>query len=100
MNGLPLSSGWTACDNAWRFTAKQSCGNALAAGNNARQSSTSVRTAIADTAIAASNAAPKPVSISGGAPTRGINAALKDASIIATGSDCIATGAAAGNQSA
>ena len=98
MNGLLLSSRWTACDNAWRFTAKRSCCNAPVADSNARQSSTSARTAIADTAIAATNAAMKPVSTSAGAPTRDIKAVRKGASIIATGNDNTVTGAAAGNK--
>jgi hypothetical protein len=43
-----------------------------------------VRTVIADTAIAAANAADKPAVNSGGEPTNGTSKARKDGSIIAT----------------
>ena len=64
--------------------AKRFCGNGLASVKAATRFSSSARTAIADTATAATNAANKPAANSGDAPTAAINRALKGGSIIAT----------------
>ena len=63
--------------------AKRFCGNGFALVKAATRFSSSVRTAIADTATAATNAASKPAASSGGAPTAATNRAPKDGSIIA-----------------
>ena len=64
--------------------AKRFCGNGFASVKAVTRFSSSVRTAIADTATAATNAASKPAASSGGAPTAATNRALKGGSIIAT----------------
>ena len=65
---------------------KQFCGNGFALVKAATRFSSSVRTATADTATAATNAANKPAGSSGGAPTDATNRAPKGSSIIATAS--------------
>ena len=72
--------------------AKRFCGNELALVKGATRFSSFARTAIADTATAAPNAANKPVASSGGPPTGATNGAARDGSIIATASE--STGAA------
>jgi hypothetical protein len=62
--------------------AKRFCGNGFASVKAATRFSSSVRTAIADTAIAATYAASKPAAGSGGVPTAATNRAPKDNSII------------------
>ena len=65
---------------------KQFCGNGFALVKAATRFSSSARTATADTATAAINAANKPAGSSGGAPTGATKKALKGSSIIAIGS--------------
>ena len=62
--------------------AKRFCGNEFALVKAATRFSSSARTATADTATAATNAANKPVGSSGGAPTDATNRAPKGSSII------------------
>ena len=66
--------------------AKRFCGNGFAWVKNARRSSSSAHTVIADTATAAINAAGKPAASSGGPPTGATNGAARDGSIIAIAS--------------
>ena len=66
--------------------AKRFCGNEFALVKAATRFSSSARTATADTATAAINAANKPAGSSGGAPTDATNRAPKGSSIIATAS--------------
>ena len=72
--------------------AKRFCGNGFASVKAVTRFFSSVRTAIADTATAATNAASKPAVSSGGAPTAATNRALKGGSIIATVSGSTAAG--------
>ena len=67
--------------------AKRFSGNGLAWANSVRRLSSSARTVIGDTAIAARNAASKPASVSGDVPTGGTSTARKGGWIIATGSE-------------
>ena len=64
--------------------AKRFCGNGLALVQAATRSSSFARTAIADTATAARNAAGKPAASSGDAPTNGTDRVPKGNSIIVT----------------
>jgi hypothetical protein len=90
---VPLSS--PARDDAWRqFMAKRYSGNEFASVASVTQCSSSVRTAIADSAIAARHAVSMPASTNDGAPTAAINRVPRDGLIIATASAI--TGAAAG----
>ena len=66
--------------------AKRFCGNGLASVKVATRFSSSARTAIADTATAATNVASKPAASSGGAPTAATNRVPKGNSIIVTDS--------------
>ena len=75
---------------SWR---SGSAATGLPRSRRATRCSSSARTAIADSAIAARNAASKPAASSGGAPTAATSGARKAGSIIATGSG--STGAAA-----
>ena len=63
--------------------AKRFCGNGFALVKAATRFSSSARTAIADIATAANNAATKPAASSGGAPINATNKAPKGSSIIA-----------------
>jgi hypothetical protein len=72
--------------------AKRFCDNGFAWVKAAMRFSSSARTAIADTATAATNAANKPAASSGVAPTAATKRAPKGSSIIATVSE--STGAA------
>ena len=67
--------------------AKRFCGNGFALVKSAGPFSSSARTAIADTATAALNAANKPSASSGGPPTGATNGATRDGSIIAIASE-------------
>ena len=62
--------------------AKRFCGNEFALVKAATRFSSSARTATADTATAAINAANKPAGSSGGTPTDATNRAPKGGSII------------------
>ena len=62
--------------------AKRFCGNGFALAKVATRFSSSARTAIADIATAASNAASKPAASSGGPPIDATNKAPKGDSII------------------
>ena len=73
--------------------AKRFCGNGFAWARSAKQSSSSARTVIADTATAVPNAANKPDAGSGGPPIGATNGAPKDGSTIAIAR--VSTGAAA-----
>ena len=73
--------------------AKRYSGNEFVSITSATQCFSSARTAIGDSATAASNAVSKPASGNDGAPTAATNRALKDGSIIAIVS--VITGAAA-----
>ena len=64
--------------------AKRFCGNEFALVKGANRFSSSVRTAIADTATAATNAASKPGAGSGDAPTAATSRVPKGSLIIAT----------------
>ena len=66
--------------------AKRFCGNEFALVKSVTRCSSSARTAIADIAIAALDAASKPASDSDGALMDGTNRARKGDSTIATGS--------------
>jgi hypothetical protein len=72
--------------------AKRFSGSGFAWVKDATRFSSSARIAIADIAIAASDAVCKPASNSGGAPTDGTSGVRKGGSIIGTGSE--STGAA------
>ena len=88
---MPLSS--PACDNAWRrFIVKRFSYNGRVSGEAVTPRFSSVHTVIADTAIAAPNAANKPAVNSGGGLTNGTRRARKDGSIIATGSGSTGAG--------
>lgn len=76
--------------------AKRFSGYEFAWASSVTRFSSSAHTAIADTAIAASDAGSKPASNSGGAPTDGTNGARKDSLIIGTGNE--STGTAAGRK--
>ena len=69
---------------------KQFCGNGFALVKAATRFSSSARTAIADIATAASNAASKPAASSVGAPIDATNKAPKGSSIIVIVSEIIA----------
>ena len=74
--------------------AKRFCGNEFALVKAATRFSSSARTATADTAIAATNAANKPAGSSSGAPTDATKIAPKGSSIIViasmrTDADCV-----------
>ena len=71
--------------------AKRFSGNEFAWANSVMRFSSSVRTVIVDTAIAARNAASKPASVSGGVPTDGTSRARKGGWIIAIGSESTAS---------
>jgi hypothetical protein len=76
-----------ACDDAWRqFMAKRHFGNELASVTDVTPCSSSARTATAGSATAAPPAVSMPGSTNDGAPTAVTNGALRDGSIIATGS--------------
>lgn len=66
--------------------AKRFCGNGFASVNNARRSSSSARTVIADTATVAIHAAGKHGASNGDAPTVATKRVPKVGSIIAIGS--------------
>ena len=68
---LPLSK--SACVGGWRFMEKWFSGSAFAAARDARRCSGFVPIAIADNAIAARRAAPKPGAGSTGRPTAAIS---------------------------
>ena len=70
--------------------AKRFCGNGLALVKAATRFSSSARTAIADIATAANNAAGKPDASSDGAPIDATSKAPKDSSIIAIVSESTA----------
>ena len=90
---VPLSS--AACDDAWRqFMAKRYSGNEFASVASVTQCSSSARTVIADSAIAAPRAVSMPEPANDGAPTAVTNRAPKDGLTIATVSAI--TGAATG----
>ncbi len=74
--------------------AKRYSGNEFVSVTIVTPCSSSARTVIADSVIAASNAVRTPVSANGGAPTTAIRGAPKDALITATGSVIIAAAAA------
>ena len=80
---LPLSK--SACVGGWRFMEKWFSGSAFAAARDARRCSGFVRTAIADSAIAARLAAPKPGASNTGLPTAAISGVRKAGSTIGTG---------------
>ena len=67
--------------------AKSFCGNVFAWAQSVTRFSSSARTVIADTVIAARSVASKPASVSGGAPTDGTSKAWKDGWITATGNE-------------
>ena len=74
-----------ACDDAWRqFMAKRYSGNEFASVAGVTQCSSSARTAIADSAIAAPRAVSMPEPANDGAPTAVTKRAPKDGLIIAT----------------
>ena len=76
--------------------AKRYSGNEFASVAGVTQCSSSARTAIADSAIAARHAVSMPESTNDGAPTAAINRVPRDGLIIATASAI--TGAAAGKR--
>jgi len=77
-----------ACEDAWRrITAKQFSGSEFVWAKSVTRFSSSARTVIADTVIAALGAASKPASVSGDVPTGGTSRARRDGWTIATGNE-------------